>query len=263
LSALGLPIAIDVPSFAIVGMGAMVGGGTGAVLTAVTMIFEMTRNYDIILPMILPVALSVGVRRLLSRENIYTMKLFRRGRAIPKALHANMFLVRHADEVMDIDVIVAPAEMDFGALLSRPDNRGRLRHVVVTRDGRIFGVLRVNTSLRPASSGLVANVPLGDIASRAFSIARDDDVAFDIIRRMWRKGSTMALVVRGRGVPRPDDVLGVITKETCGRFSGRQYQGIPLRHLDDGHEDRTEEEKDACNGRAMRYERRGLFAILL
>jgi CIC family chloride channel protein len=213
LSALGLPIALDLPSFAMVGMGAMVGGGTGAVMTAVTMIFEMTRNYDIILPMILAVALSVGVRRLLSRENIYTMKLFRRGHAIPKALHANMFLVRHAEEVMDEDVIVAPAEMDFADLLSRPDNCGRLRHVVVTRNGRIWGVLRVNTSLRSGSDSMASNVTLGELASRAFTIVRREDVAFDVIRRMWRKGSIMALVVSSRAVPRPSDVLGVITKE--------------------------------------------------
>ena len=32
---------------AIIGMAAMVGGGTGAAMTAVTMIFEMTRDYDL------------------------------------------------------------------------------------------------------------------------------------------------------------------------------------------------------------------------
>src|SRR5581483_7919636 len=109
--ALGLPFAVDIPSFAMVGMGAMVGGGTGAVMTAVTMIFEMTRDYDIVLPMILAVAVSVGVRRLLSRENIYTLKLFRRGHVIPKALHANMFLVRRAHEMMEKDLLVVPADM--------------------------------------------------------------------------------------------------------------------------------------------------------
>ncbi len=213
LSALPLPVPIDLPSFAIVGMGAMVGGGTGAVMTAVTMIFEMTRNYDIVLPMILAVALSVAVRRVLSRENIYTLKLVRRGHPIPKALHANMFLVRKAGEVMDRDVVVVPAEMDFETLLARPDNRGRLRHVVITHGGRIFGVLRVNTSLRPTSGSVVPGVALGDLASRAFTIVRDNDVAFDVIRRMWRRRATMALVVRGRGIPRPGDILGVITKE--------------------------------------------------
>ena len=106
LVAIGVPLPISVPSFAMVGMGAMVGGGTGAAMTAVTMIFEMTRDYDIVMPLIVAVAMSVGVRRVLSRENIYTMKLFRRGHVLPKALHANMFLVRRAKEVMDKDVLV-------------------------------------------------------------------------------------------------------------------------------------------------------------
>lgn len=125
LAALHLPLPINIPSFAMVGMGAMVGGGTGAVMTAVAMIFEMTRDYDIVMPMIMAVAMSVGVRRLLMRENIYSMKLFRRGQPIPKALHANMFLVRRAKEVMDQDFAVVPASMSFDAFLADPDNRGR------------------------------------------------------------------------------------------------------------------------------------------
>src|SRR5271169_4083786 len=138
LAALHLPFAIDIPSFAMVGMGAMVGGGTGAVMTAVTMIFEMTRDYGIVLPMILAVALSVGVRRLLSRENIYTLKLVRRGHVIPKALHANMFLVRRAKDVMDSDVVLAPAETTFDAFLTQSGHDGRMRHVAVTEGNRIL-----------------------------------------------------------------------------------------------------------------------------
>src|SRR5271154_4586503 len=101
LSALPLPLAINIPAFAMVGMGAMVGGGTGAAMTAVTMIFEMTRDYEIVLPMILAVALALGVRRMLSNENIYTLKLVRRGHPIPKALQANMFLVHAAADIME------------------------------------------------------------------------------------------------------------------------------------------------------------------
>ena len=213
LAALHLPLAIDIPSFAMVGMGAMVGGGTGAVMTAVTMIFEMTRDYTIVLPMIVAVAVAVGVRRVLSRENIYTLKLFRRGHVIPKALHANMFLVRHASEVMDTDVHLAPAEMTFDAFLALPDHAGRMRHIVVTEGNRIRGVLRVNTALRQASEGAHSRVTLGTLASRRFTIVRNDDIVFDVIRRIWRKQALMAVVVLGRGVPRPGDVAGVITKE--------------------------------------------------
>ncbi|MGE5214206.1 MAG: chloride channel protein [Nitrospirota bacterium] len=214
LSALHLPFSVNIPSFAMVGMGAMVGGGTGAVMTAVAMIFEMTRDYDIVLPLILAVALSVGVRRLLSRENIYTLKLFRRGHVIPKALHANMFLVRRAKEVMETDLILAPGDMRFDTFLSQPDHHGRIRHIAVTKGNRIVGVLRVNTALRrPLPQEAQSSVTLREIASRRFTIVREDDIVFDVIQRVWRKRAGMAVVVRGNGMPRPENVVGVITKE--------------------------------------------------
>jgi CIC family chloride channel protein len=157
--------------------------------------------------------MSVGVRRLLSRENIYTLKLFRRGHVIPKALHANMFLVRRAKDVMDTDVIVAPAELSFDAFLSQGDHRGRMRHVVVVAGNRILGVLRVNTALRRVPESAQSGIHLRDIASRHFTIVREDDIAVDVIQRLWRRRAIMALVVRGTGVPRPGNIAGVITKE--------------------------------------------------
>ncbi|HTZ69953.1 MAG TPA: chloride channel protein [Acetobacteraceae bacterium] len=213
LTAAGFPIPISVPAFAMVGMGAMVGGGTGAVMTAVTMTFEMTRDYGIVMPMILAVATSVGVRRLLSWENIYTLKLVRRGRNLPKALHANMFLVRYAREVMDADVLVLPGEYSFDAFLSEHGGEARLRHVVVTRNDRLYGVIRVNMALRRGLEGTATGVTLGEVASRDFTIVTEDAIAFDVIQRMWRKHAVMAVVVRSPATPRGEDVVGIITKE--------------------------------------------------
>jgi chloride channel protein, CIC family len=203
----------DIANFAIVGMAAMVAGGTGAAMTAVTMIFEMTRDYALIMPMILAVALAIGVRRVLSRENIYTVKLVGRRHLIPKALHANMFLVRHANEIMDSDVLVLPAETDFDFFLRQPEHKGAMKHVVVIRNNRIFGVLRVNTALRHGLEDAYTGVTLGDVAQRDFTIAREDDIAFEVIKRMWRRGGAMAVVVSGKGVPTDADVRGIITKE--------------------------------------------------
>lgn len=213
LNHLGFPIPLSVPAFAMVGMGAMVGGGTGAVMTAVVMIFEMTLSYDIIMPMIVAVAMSVGVRRALSVENIYTLKLVRRGQAIPKVRHANMFLVRRARDVMDPDVLVLPREASFDDLLREHGAEGRMRHVVVTDGGRLYGVIRVNTGLRRGLAGAETKVTLGDVASRNFTVVAEDDIAFDVINRMWRKDAIMAVVIRGHGEPRAEDVSGVITKE--------------------------------------------------
>ena len=132
---------------------------------------------------------------------------------VPKALHANMFLVRRAGEVMETDILVLAAETPFDEFLSRPDHGGRMRHVIVTRNNRIVGVVRVNTGLRRGLVGVDTGITLGDVARPNFTIVREDDVAFEVIQRIWRKGAVMAIVVRGRSVPRPDDVAGVITKE--------------------------------------------------
>ena len=58
-------------SAAIAGMAAMVGAGAGGVMTAIVMAFEMTRDYAIIVPVIVAVALAAGVRRALIRDDLH------------------------------------------------------------------------------------------------------------------------------------------------------------------------------------------------
>jgi chloride channel protein, CIC family len=205
---------VSVPAFAMVGMAAMVGGGTGAAMTAVTMIFEMTLDYGIVMPMIIAVAISIGSRRVLSRENIYTIKLLARRHFIPKALHANMFLVRRAVDVMDKDILVLPHTMAFDDFLRLPEHEGRMRHVVVTRDDKISGVLRVNTALRRGLEGAFTGLSLGDVASPNFTIARGEDIMFNVIGRMWRRRAIMAVIVKAdERIPRTKNIAGLITKE--------------------------------------------------
>jgi chloride channel protein, CIC family len=204
---------ISVPAFAMIGMAAMVGGGTGAAMTAVTMIFEMTLDYDIVLPMIVAVAVSIGIRRVLSDENIYTIKLVGRRHFIPKAMHANMFLIRLAGEVMEKEFQRLPAQMGFDEFLRLPDLDGTLRHIVVTDSDRIVGTLRVNTALRHGLEGAYTGVTLGSVASAQLTLAHEDDVMFDVIHRFWRDRASMIVVVRGEGAPRASQVVGVISKE--------------------------------------------------
>ena len=121
-------------------------GGTGAAMTAVTMIFEMTRDYDLVMPSIVAVALAIGVRRLLSAENIYTIKLVGRGHFVPKAMHANMFLVRQARDVMERDLVVTSADADLDEFLRQHGTANGYKHVVVARGNHIAGVVRINTA---------------------------------------------------------------------------------------------------------------------
>jgi chloride channel protein, CIC family len=204
---------LGVTTCAIVGMAAMVGGGTGAAMTAVTMIFEMTRDYDLVMPSIVAVAIAIGVRRLLSVENIYTIKLVGRGHFVPKAMHANMFLVRRAGEVMEHDVKVLPVDADFDAFLRQNANEQGFKHVVVTRGNHIAGVVRVNTTLRRGVEQAYSGVRFEDVAQRNFTVAREGDIMFDVVQRMGRRGAIMAVVVKGKGRGRPAEIVGIISKE--------------------------------------------------
>jgi CIC family chloride channel protein len=207
----GVPLSL--PAFAMVGMGAMVGSSTGAAMTAVTMIFEMTRDYNIVLPMILAVALALGVRRILSRPNIYTMKLVRRGHAMPRALQANLFLVRSARDIMLRDVAILDEATTFATLLHMSEHAGGLRHVVVTRQNHVVGMLRVNIDLRQAVGAAGATVTLGELVRRNFTVVREDAAMFDVITRMRRKDAAAALVIPRAGYADASRILGVITKE--------------------------------------------------
>jgi len=66
-------------TYAIVGMAAMVASTTRAPVTSIIILFEMTGNYAIILPLMLTVGIATLVSHVLCTESIYTMKLARRG----------------------------------------------------------------------------------------------------------------------------------------------------------------------------------------
>jgi CIC family chloride channel protein len=225
---------VSAPAFAMVGMGAMVGGGTGAAMTAVAMIFEMTRDYDIVLPMIIAVAVSLATRRLLCRESIYTLKLVRRGHAIPNALHANMFLVQNAAQVMETDVLVHDADVPFRDILGHMDGPP-FRHVVVTCNGEIEGVLRINTGLRRAVSYDNPSVTLGLLAQRNFIVVEPSDAAFDVISKLRQKRAVMAVVVAPRKESGTQEVVGVIAKEHIADAVASSIMIFPERRHECAH----------------------------
>lgn len=66
-------------AYALIGMGAVFAGAARAPITAVVILFELTGEYSIILPLMSAIVLATGVSHLLSRDTIYTLKLRRRG----------------------------------------------------------------------------------------------------------------------------------------------------------------------------------------
>ncbi|WP_340374885.1 chloride channel protein [Streptomyces sp. SS7] len=68
-----------VGAYALVGMGAVFAGASRAPITAVVILFELTGEYSIILPLMLAITLATATSRLLSQDTVYTLKLRRRG----------------------------------------------------------------------------------------------------------------------------------------------------------------------------------------
>jgi CIC family chloride channel protein len=198
---------LSVVEFAVVGMGALVGGATGGAMTAIVMIFEMTRDYNVIVPLVLTVALAVGIRRTLIADNIYTIKLRNRGRAIPTIRHTNMYLVQQVRDLMSRDFIVLPAETRVADMLERLGG-DKSRHVIVSDGTRIAGFVRLGAGYRPDR---YSGETLRDVLEDNFVIAPESSILNAIITRMNRRRRTLAIVVnRPAGVPRPQDVVGVI-----------------------------------------------------
>ncbi|MCK1462970.1 chloride channel protein [Bradyrhizobium sp. 2] len=205
-------VGLTAPSGAIVGMAAMVGAGTGGVMTAIVMVFEMTRDYAVIVPVIVAVAFAAGIRRMLIGETIYTIKLRHRGHRIPKERHINLYLVKQARDVMETRFIVAKAGTTLKDAMARED-ADDLRAIVVEREGRIVGLI-------PPRSGLwreAQNVPglaIEQFAERRLLLCREQDLLSLVFARLRQRRSAAALVFQGEGRPRIQDITGIVTKRS-------------------------------------------------
>jgi len=73
-----------------------------------------------------------------------------------------MFLVHQARDVMDRDILLLQAAMSFDTFLRQPTHEGKIRHVVLARDDRIVGVLRVNTGIRHGLESVDTGAKLDD-----------------------------------------------------------------------------------------------------
>jgi chloride channel protein, CIC family len=197
-------------SAAIVGMAAIVGAGTGGVMTAIVMVFEMTRDYAIIVPVIVAVALAAGVRRSLVNETIYTVKLRHRGHRIPKERHINLYLVRQAQDIMERRFIIAVAGTTLKQTMSAEDTDDA-RAIVVEREGRIVGLIPPRSGLWVESQNN-PNLAVETFAERRLVICRDEDLLSLVFARLKRHRAGAAIVFRGDSRPRVSDVVGIVTK---------------------------------------------------
>ena len=91
--------------YSLVGMAAMVAGTTHAPLTAIVMLYEITREPRMILPVMFAAIVATAGAQLLLRDSIYTLKLRRRGVRVGSI--ADLTILRRIC-VGDVDSVAAP-----------------------------------------------------------------------------------------------------------------------------------------------------------
>ncbi len=204
---------ISPAAFAVVGMAGIVGGTTGAAITAIVMIFEMTLDYGVVVPMTITVAIAYGVRKMISNESIYTLKLARRGHRMPSAMQANIQYMRPARELKNARIVRLPASMTLPELaIILPSYPGDACFVAMD-EKTIAGVLTINAALqavrRPRQETTVA-----EISSQGYAVITADTSVFEILTKMRLDGTEVFLLAPGQRDDPADGMQRWISKES-------------------------------------------------
>jgi CIC family chloride channel protein len=176
------------------------------------MIFEMTLNYSVIIPMSVTVALSYGVRTLLHPQSIYTQKLARRGHDIPSSLQANFYHLKRTRDIMDTKFARVPADGTLDDFARIASERQEVSCFLVEGPERFVGFLTRDTALRP-SDHQGGPITLADLADRTFVVVGEDTPLVEVMTRLRDNDAAVALVTDDMGILTVNGVRGLITKD--------------------------------------------------
>jgi chloride channel protein, CIC family len=200
---------LDPPTTALVGMAAVVGSATGAAVTAVVMAFEMTRDYDVILPALITVSVAYGVRRKLLRQSIYDMKLVRRGHYIPEALHTNMHLLERVKRLIHSPILRVAPERGPSRIARFFARHRQLPDVVLVQDGKVLKVVPADELVDLGESALAQILEEG--GTDQYVVVSQKLQLIDLIALMRETGCEAALVTPTGELHDPRQIKGLIT----------------------------------------------------
>jgi CIC family chloride channel protein len=157
-------------AYGLVGMGAVFAGAARAPLTAVIIIFELTGDYQIILPLMLAIALAAAGSTLLSADTIYTLKLRRRGIDITRGPAVDVMEALRVGDAMRPVPLALPTAMPLAEIVSTLAGVDLEALPVVDPAGRYRGVItsrQLERALAQPGSPVVA----GDLAEQVATLS--------------------------------------------------------------------------------------------
>jgi chloride channel protein, CIC family len=133
-----------VGAFAMVGMAAMVGAATGGPLTAILILFEMTGEYHVILPLMLASIGAAMVYRNIMSDSIFTLKFARAGQNISVGRESAVLQNFHVQDIMVVNPESISLDEDFDKILKLFLSTNEEHYYVVDDKGELKGRISIH-----------------------------------------------------------------------------------------------------------------------
>ncbi len=199
-------LAISPSAFAMVGMAATLAGAVHAPLTAIILLFEMTGDYRIILPLMFAVAVSLLVSQFMERDSVYMFGLARSGIRLDRRREVEVLESIRVEEVMQTDIVTLE---ESTSLVKASDIMTHTHHhglPVLNGANELVGILTLQDIENVQKSGK-ESVTVGDIYTRKLQVTYPDETIGTALQRM-SKGDLGRLPVVARDAPR--HLLGML-----------------------------------------------------
>jgi len=164
-------------AYALVAMGGLVAGTTRAPITAIIIVFELTYDYEIILPLMITSIVSLIVSSYLSRESIYTLKLLLRGISIKEGTETNVMESIIVKNVYNKDYTAIEVSDHFSKVVNTVLSGKGVEFPVVNKNNNIIGIISMNDlkELLFEKDSLNSLLIAGDLANTDFKVLTPED----------------------------------------------------------------------------------------
>jgi H+/Cl- antiporter ClcA len=179
-------------AFALVAMGAVFGAASRATFAFIIFAFEITRDYNSVLPLMLVSVLADGVAvRLMPNASIMTEKLTRRGLHIHQEYETDVLQQMRVEETMDRDFPKLPQEMTISELSNRiargdPAVRKHQGMFVMDPGGKLAGIITRSDVLRALDENPSGVISVLDAGTRKIIVTYPDELLHDASAKMLR-----------------------------------------------------------------------------
>jgi H+/Cl- antiporter ClcA len=229
-----LPHLVSDPAlYSLVAMAAMFGGIARAPFTSIVFLFELSRNPNALLPLVVCVIVSDGLVRLFSEESIMTGKLVKRGLIVRQEYSVPVLLRARVQEVMRKNFTVVSTDDHVQAVIRdvSPEQAGIIP--VIEGNGNLVGIIEAHDLLK----GIESNPQMREIMRQDYIVAHPGETVDEVSRDMVVHNVENIVVVEGNGLLKPigvaraADILRlrrwVIEEEGFGNHPVRAKGSLP------------------------------------